>query len=294
MTFGELFEGKDYLPAAASHFSAHPADVIDPLYQYLDLQTLVEKISVRFAESYSVQRVRFRASDFPFCVEHETCGLGTNSNELSLPLEFQSHAFGTLTLRRGNRFSTQESRALASEAQALSGPCNNALMYAHACYSACHDELTGLFNRSVLKSPLLSQLTHARHASLVLLVCDIDHFKSINDNYGHAVGDAVLRRFSAQLQSIISDDDIVVRYGGDEFVVTASNAHTQGVWNLAEKLRQSIQRCNIYIEGACIDLTTTIGVTTWQQGEPIESAILRADNALMKGKKTGRNKVVWL
>ena len=292
MIFGEFFEGKDYLSVAASHFTTRPVDAIDPLYQYLDLQTLIEKVSVRLAKSYSIKSVRFRAADVPVCVEHQSGKLSAGSTALSLPLEFQSLALGTLTLHRNTRFSIRESHALASEAHALSGPCNNALLYARACYSACHDELTGLFNRSVLKSPLLSPLTVARHEPLVLLVCDIDHFKSINDNHGHAVGDDVLRCFSKKLQSIISDDDIVVRYGGDEFVITASNAHAEGVWTLAEKIRQSIECCKIDVEGESIWLTTTVGVTTWRQEEPIENAILRADNALLQGKKTGRNKVV--
>jgi len=316
---GEFFEGKDYLSAAASHFTARKAEVIDPLYQYLDLQTLIEKLSVRLAETYSVQSVMFRASDFPVCVEHQSCGLCVDPSELSLPMEFQSQTLGTLTVRRGDQFSNRESQALASEALALCGPCNNALLYSRACYSACHDELTGLFNRSVLKTPLLSSTAFTRHEPLVLLVCDIDHFKLINDNHGHAVGDAVLRRFSAQLQSIISDDDIIVRYGGDEFVVAistknvatksaatknaaskntanngAKNTNADGVWYLAEKLRQSIECSTIDIGAECIDITTTIGVTTWRQEEPIDEAILRADNALLQGKKAGRKIMVLM
>ena len=294
MTSGELFEGKDYLSTAASHFTASSVEAIDPLYQYLDLQTLIEKISVRLAESYSIQRVQFRASDFHISVEHQSCGLCTDSTELSLPMNFQSNSLGTLTLRRGDRFSERESQALASEAQALSGPCNNALLYAHACYSACHDELTGLFNRSVLKSPLLNPLTNAWHETLVLLVCDIDHFKSINDNHGHAVGDAVLHQFSAKLQSIISNKDLVVRYGGDEFVIAISNSNADDLRDFIEHLRQSIEFCKFEVQGVGVDVTTTIGVTARRQEEPIESTILRADTALLEGKKAGRNRVVWL
>jgi len=292
MNFGELFEGKDFLSTAACSVTGRPVEVVDSLYQYLDLQTLIEKVSVRLAESYSIKSVRFRAADVPVCVEHQSGRLSAGSTALSLPLEFQSLALGILTLQRNSRFSKLESLSLASEARALSGPCNNALLYSRACYSACHDELTGLFNRSILNSPLLGPLTLARHEPLVLLVCDIDHFKWINDNHGHAVGDYVLRCFSKKLQSIISDDDIVVRYGGDEFVITASNAHAEGVWTLAEKIRQTIECCKIDVEGESIELTTTVGVTTWRQEEPIENAILRADNALLQGKKSGRNKVV--
>jgi len=292
--FGEFFAGKHYLSTAAGYFTAWHGEEIDPLYQYLDLQTLIDKLSNRLADTYSIQSVRFRAADYPFFIENHTCGSCADSNEIDLPLEFQSHTLGTLTLCRGNRFSKRESRALASEAHALGGPCNNALLYAQACYTACHDELTGLFNRSVLKSPLHNPLAHSKHESLILLVCDIDRFKLINDNHGHAVGDAVLRRFAAKLQSIISDDGIVVRYGGDEFVITTSNAHAESVWTLGERLRQSIECCRLDIEGKSIELTTTIGVTTWRQEEPIENAILRADNALLQGKRAGRNKVVWL
>ena len=295
MTFGEICEGKDYLSAAAGHLAASSVELIDPLYQYLDLQTLIEKIYIRLAESYSIQSVRFRASDFPISVEHQPCADScADSKELSLQLQFQSYAFGTLALRRSNRFSSWESRALASEAQALSGPCNNALLYAQACYSACHDELTGLFNRSVLKSSLLSPLTHTKHEALDLLVCDIDHFKLINDNHGHAVGDAVLRHFATRLRSIISDDDIVFRYGGDEFVIAISPTHTDSTGEIAEMLRRTIERDRIEIKNKYIDITTTIGVTNWQQNESIESAILRADTALLQGKRTGRNKVFLL
>ncbi len=293
MTSGELFEGKDYLSTAARHFAAGTVEAIDPLYQYLDLQTLIEKISVRLAESYSIQRVQFRAADFHISVEHQSSGLCTDSTELSLPMKYQSHSLGTLTLRRGDRFSEHESQALASEAQALSGPCNNALLYAHACYSACHDELTGLFNRSVLKSPLFNTLTNIRHETLVLLVCDIDHFKLINDNHGHAIGDAVLCQFSAKLQSIISKDDIVVRYGGDEFVIAISNFNADDLRDFVEQLRQSIELCQFEVQGKSIEITTTIGVTARRQEEPIDSTILRADTALLEGKKAGRNRVVW-
>ena len=302
MTFGELFDAKEYNPTARGDCSVHHVEapvearveLIDPLYQYLDLQTLIEKASARFAKSHATQSVRFRAADFPFCVEHRVCEPAADSSELSLPLEFKNRVLGTLTLSHGRRFSIRESKALSSEAQVLGGPCHNALLYAQACYSACHDELTGLFNRAVLKSPLLSPLAHTTPADLVLLVCDIDHFKLINDNHGHAAGDAVLRHFAAKLQSIISDDDIVVRYGGDEFVIAVPNCHAGNGIEFVENLRRSIESCRIEVQGETIDITTTIGVTARRPEEPIENTILRADTALLEGKKAGRNRVVWL
>lgn len=290
----ELSSGREFLPSIASCIPVfNRDDANDSLYKHLELRVLIDKVSNRLQKSHSIESVRFRALNFPFSAEHNISRARPSVFELRFALNHQNRTLGILTLGRSFRFSAHEFAVLASEVGALGGPCNNALLYARACHLAEHDELTGLSNRSALKLSQLSTAANRTHKPFVLLICDIDEFKLINDLYGHSAGDAVLRQFAAKLQSIVGNDEIVFRYGGDEFVIAFSNINSFAGLELAEKIRRTIQSDDFLVDGVWIDVTTTIGVTLWRQGEILKTALGRADKALLHGKKTGRNKVVW-
>ncbi len=152
------------------------------------------------------------------------------------------------------------------------------------------DPLTGALNREGLRDFLLQQW-HGElpaTAGMSVLFADLDHFKRINDNYGHAVGDDVLRQFAHLVQSEIRQSDGLVRWGGEEFLIVCPNTQLDQAARLAEKLRASIANA----QWPCsIMQTCSCGVATRAQGEEFSSLIERADAALYKAKNNGRNRV---
>ena len=126
-----------------------------------------------------------------------------------------------------------------------------------------------------------------------LIICDIDHFKSINDNYGHPAGDDVLRSFGQLLKSECRSGDVVARYGGEEFVILCANCNNASAACRAEELRRLVSELQQPILDGNV-VTVSFGVTEIQPGDTPESMLRRADRALLEAKRVGRNTVVQL
>jgi diguanylate cyclase (GGDEF)-like protein len=151
------------------------------------------------------------------------------------------------------------------------------------------DHLTGVCNRRALERKLTSFLhLDKEDTQSSMLLLDIDHFKQINDNYGHAAGDKVLVHLCELIRSRTRKSDEIFRYGGEEFIVIAAGASLRAASGMAENLRALIAATNI-IDGCPI--TVSIGVASLESGESPESWLLRADRMLYNAKQTGRNKV---
>ena len=164
---------------------------------------------------------------------------------------------------------------------------------------AITDDLTHLRNRRFAVARLGEEFQRAKRYGqpLTVILCDIDYFKRINDNYGHAAGDQVLINFAKLLLRETRASDIVARWGGEEFLFLLPNVgQTEGV-QLAEKLRIAIAALAISIEGrdAPISITVSFGIATWDKNSPVEqemALIDLADNSLYRAKAMGRNCVV--
>lgn len=157
------------------------------------------------------------------------------------------------------------------------------------------DSLTGL--------PLRQRLTQDYDAKrdccqgdVGLMFIDVDHFKSINDSYGHNIGDQVLQHLVKQTYSQLDSHQSMYRYGGEEFVVMTCNLNKpHGVLALAEQIRTSLFDTPIQIDnGGVIQISVTIGIAMASGGEPLANLIERADHAMYLGKKQGRNRVIHL
>jgi two-component system cell cycle response regulator len=163
--------------------------------------------------------------------------------------------------------------------------------------SAVLDPLTGLHNRRHLDARLKSEFAFAnRHQTpLSLLIIDIDHFKKVNDTYGHPGGDAALRAVAERLQRAVRTEDIVARYGGEEFAIIARGIESAGAMLLAERVRETVAKLQVSHDGKTIAFTISVGVTTMTRErafDSIASVLKAADEALYKAKETGRNRCV--
>jgi diguanylate cyclase (GGDEF)-like protein len=158
---------------------------------------------------------------------------------------------------------------------------------------AATDQLTGLNNRLRLTQALEEEVSRSRRyaSSFCLLLLDVDHFKSVNDNFGHPVGDQVLMGIAAVLLEGIREVDIAGRWGGEEFLIICRETSLQGALVLAEKLRSSIQaRCFEPVGNR----TASLGVALYRPGEAMSETMARADKALYRAKEGGRNRVACL
>ena len=154
------------------------------------------------------------------------------------------------------------------------------------------DDLTKLYNRRYLFSagPKLMAAQMRRDQGVAVAMLDIDHFKNVNDTWGHEAGDAVLRHMSAQLATRFRASDIVARFGGEEFCVLAADMDAAEAAKVFETLRQSFETSPVIHDNRSISYTVSIGLCTSPMGG-LESMINAADNALYVSKKTGRNRV---
>ena len=157
------------------------------------------------------------------------------------------------------------------------------------------DALTGLYNRRYFLEFSRRDLEISSRYSIPfsILMLDIDHFKAVNDTYGHATGDVVLKNVASILLCMTRSTDIVARYGGEEFVILFSLTELKQAVALAERLREKIADETFFsLHGGKISLTVSIGVTQWTPGtSKIEDMIERADTALYKAKRAGRNRI---
>jgi len=124
-----------------------------------------------------------------------------------------------------------------------------------------------------------------------ILIFDIDHFKTINDNYGHIEGDLILKELGELIKSLIRTTDIFGRLGGEEFIILFPETNLASAAIIAEKLRKAVEE-HIFTNGK--NITISIGVGTFIQGTSIDDVIKEADNMLYKAKKGGRNRVEYI
>jgi diguanylate cyclase (GGDEF)-like protein len=159
---------------------------------------------------------------------------------------------------------------------------------------AYHDPLTGLPNRRFFfeHANLIFEDVKKYEKPLSLLVIDIDHFKEINDTYGHNVGDLVLKTFADVLRGIVRKSDICARLGGEEFVVLLPNTDLEGARVLAERIRATVAKNPVEYDSTVILFTVSIGVAQYRKGmQDIDELIEEADIALYRAKEGGRNRV---
>ncbi len=159
------------------------------------------------------------------------------------------------------------------------------------------DGLTGVFNRRYLDERLEAEVAFAlRHRTVLSVgILDVDFFKKVNDTRGHLAGDAVLRHLGALLRQSIRTEDVVGRYGGEEFVLVLRGIDRHGAWQLADRLRQTVAGQDIPCEGGSLRVTLSAGVADLTEtGEPAtrDSLLKLADTRLYDAKQGGRNRVV--
>ncbi len=158
------------------------------------------------------------------------------------------------------------------------------------------DMLTKVANRRVFDETLMTQCKEAEASeeALSLVIVDVDHFKTINDTYGHLVGDSVIKTVAKILKENIKGKDLVARFGGDEFVIILPNTNLEGAMSLANSICATVdkKRFTLKNKGERIGkVTLSMGVTCYNAGESIEDYLGRADVALYRSKEAGRNQV---
>lgn len=159
---------------------------------------------------------------------------------------------------------------------------------------AVRDELTGVYNRRGLIGCLEEERERSNQTggTFSIVVFDLDHFKSVNDTYGHVVGDHLLSEFAARLHERLRTVDVLGRYGGEEFVVMLMGARLAGATRIAERLREYIAQSKWDDLVPGLALTISGGVAEYRPGEPLEALLDRADQALYEAKRGGRNRII--
>lgn len=171
----------------------------------------------------------------------------------------------------------------------------HALEYGRVRENAEHDGLTGLFNRRSFDQRMDAERARLERYGhpLALLLIDVDHFKSINDRFGHEAGDAVLRAVARVVQAGVRDVDMTARFGGEEFAVLLPETRPDAAGDVAERLRAAVERIELPWNGETIRVRISVGVSSWPDCVRDPTALIRsADAALYQAKTLGRNRVI--
>ncbi|WXL27334.1 GGDEF domain-containing protein [Ectopseudomonas mendocina] len=272
----------------------------------VSLAQLRQQLSLRLQTSLEVERIiEMFFSDIQQLIplssltfELASCDLrlelGERSNHsASYHLNHQDQYLGELTFRRKVRFTEEELGQLESLLASLVYPLRNALLYRIAIHSALRDPLTETGNRIAMDQALNREIDIARRnlQPLSILMIDIDHFKQINDNYGHSVGDQALKAVANAIKTSLRNVDMVFRVGGEEFLVLLSNTGKEAASMVGERLRQSVMNTQYLVDGEAMKLSISLGCAELEAGESKDQLMHRADCAMYASKRAGRNRL---
>jgi diguanylate cyclase (GGDEF)-like protein len=219
---------------------------------------------------------------------------GRPVTEAMVPVPVGSQAWGALLLQReaGKSFSDEELSAAMEFARLTTLHADEAVATHALRRTAEVDALTGAPNRRSIDQWLNRHFSpRTRERALSLLFVDIDHFKRINDLHGHACGDHCLRQVAIALRSMLPQQDVLGRYGGEEFIALLPGTDVATARGMAERLRIAVEDCQVEWQGAHLRLSVSIGVATCLPQETAPALLDRADRALYAAKREGRNRV---
>jgi diguanylate cyclase (GGDEF)-like protein len=214
------------------------------------------------------------------------------SAELRFPMIVGSSRVGAIGAAPVPPLTDQERGVIVTAAALLGVSIRNAELFQEVHESSVRDALTGCFRRKHALAAIETELRRAQRSRLALsmIMFDLDHFKDVNDHYGHLCGDAVLAWIGQRLDSVLRGRDVKCRYGGEEFLIVLPESPLTGAMRVADTLRRSFSEHPIAWEDTIIAVTASFGITEITPGETEVAAIIaRADAALYRAKEEGRN-----
>jgi len=227
----------------------------------------------------------------------------TTSTYMCTPMIAQGEVMGSLCLTRGDKSRSPDSEAWLDEKKLIVRNVTeqiglalwNIKLRKSLWNLSIRDPLTGLFNRRFMEEALEREFHRSKrqNISIGIIMLDLDHFKILNDTFGHEAGDTVLREMGQLLQKNIRGSDIACRYGGEEFLLIMPEASLQVTLDLAERVKEQVRKLNIvHANNPLCTITMSAGVAAYpDHGSTGEAVLHAADNALYKAKNSGRDRI---
>lgn len=223
--------------------------------------------------------------------------VGQSAREILVaPVSFKSVPLGVIVLATPGAFDRDGVELMEQFRADLGLAVNNALAHDRLERLAAVDPLTDTYNRRFGLGRLREEYSRAVRAEspLGLLMIDLDHFKTVNDTYGHLVGDRVLRAVANSCRRVIREGDVLIRYGGEEFLVLLPGAGPEDIVEIGERIRRAVEATVVEDGDARVSVTVSLGGTTYRDtADSPERLVALADHALYEAKDGGRNRLVY-